>query len=94
MTRERILLVRGIALAADAMQIALFPLFGGGAIEGADAILDVVVGLLLCSLCGFQLAFLPTFVGEALPVIDMFPSWTLAALYVTRGKAQPELPKP
>jgi hypothetical protein len=89
-TPKEIWAARGIALAADALQIALFPLFAGGAPEGADAIVDVVVGALLCWLCGFHLAFLPTFIGEALPTVDLFPSWTLAVLYVTRKRRDGE----
>lgn len=88
LTRDRILLARGIALAADALQIVLFPMFIGGAPEGVDAVLDVAVAALLCWLCGFHAAFLPTLIGEALPGVDLFPSWTLATLFVTRQSAQ------
>lgn len=89
---ERVVLARSVAIAADALQIWLFPLFVGGVAEGADAALEVVVGLLLCWICGFHPAFLPTFVGEALPMVDLFPSWTLATLYVTRKSNQLPLP--
>ena len=80
------MLARGVALAADAVQIGLFPLFAGGAAEGADLALEAVTGLLLCWICGFHVAFLPTVVGEALPLVDLFPSWTLATLFVTRNR--------
>lgn len=73
-----------IALAADAIQLAYFPLFVGGAAEGLDAALDAVVALTLCALCGFHVAFLPTAIAEALPVVDLVPSWTLAVLIATR----------
>jgi hypothetical protein len=86
MTRNQIWLARGIALAADAVQIVLFPLFVGGAPEGVDAVMDVCVAALLCWLCGFHPAFLPTIIGEALPTVDLFPSWTLAVLFVTRKR--------
>ena len=86
-TRNRILLARVVALVADGVQIGLFPLFAGGVAEGADLALEVVTGLLLCWICGFHVAFLPTAIGEALPMLDLFPSWTLATLYVTRGSA-------
>jgi hypothetical protein len=87
MTKNRIWLARGIALAADAVQIGLFPLFAGGVAEGADLALEAATGLLLCWICGFHVAFLPTLIGEALPMVDLFPSWTLATLYVTRNSA-------
>ncbi|HEX3598040.1 MAG TPA: hypothetical protein VHU80_23180 [Polyangiaceae bacterium] len=91
LTRDRIRVARGVALAADALQVVLFPLFAGGLPEGADAVLDVAVGAALCWLCGFHAAFLPTFIGEALPTVDLFPTWTVAVLFVTR-KAARELP--
>jgi len=87
LTRKRIWSARAIALAADALQIGLFPLFAAGAPEIADLALDVATGALLCWLCGFHAAFLPTVVGEALPMVDLFPSWTLATLFVTRNAA-------
>jgi hypothetical protein len=90
MTAKQIWTARGIALAADALQMLLFPLFAGGVPEGADAVLDVAVAALLCWLCGFHAAFLPTLLAEALPTVDLFPSWTLAVLFVTRkSKALP-----
>lgn len=84
-----------IALTADALQLGLFPLFAGGALEGVDLALDGIVALLLVALCGFHPAFLPTAIAEALPIVDLVPSWTLAVAFVTRGKATsraPELP--
>jgi hypothetical protein len=91
-SRKEVWAARAIALTADALQIVLLPLFAGGAPEGFDAVLDVVVGAALWWLCGFHLAFLPTFIGEALPTVDLFPTWTLAVLYVTRQKGQGALP--
>jgi hypothetical protein len=93
LSRERVWLARGIALAADAVQLVFLPFFVGGMPEGADAVLDVGVGVLLGLLCGFHPAFLPTFIGEALPTVDLFPSWTLATLFVTRKslEATPKL---
>lgn len=93
LSKRRIWLARGIALAADAVQLGLFPLFAGGVGEGADLALEAATGVLLCLVCGFHMAFLPTVIGEALPMVDLFPSWTLATLFVTRNaEAPPTLP--
>ena len=93
MTPKRIWLARGLAMAADALQLALFPLFVGGAPEAADLVVDVAVGAALTWLCGFHVAFLPTLLAEAAPMLDLFPSWTAAAFYVTRKAAVvPALP--
>ena len=95
LSRKRIMAAWLIALAADAAQIVLFPLFAGGALEGADAALDAAVALALILLCGFHVAFLPTLAAELLPVVDAVPSWTLAVMYVTKGRAEPtKLPQP
>src|SRR4051812_3815035 len=87
MTRSRVWSARGIALVADGIQWLLVPLFAGGAPEGADLVVDLVTAALLTWLCGFHLAFLPAVVAEALPVIDLFPTWTAATLFVTRKGA-------
>ena len=78
-------------MVADAVQLALFPLFVGGAPQGADLVLDLLTGAALTWLCGFHVAFLPTLLAEAAPMLDLFPSWTAAVLYVTRRRPA-ELP--
>ena len=75
-----------IALAVDALQIAIFPLLGFGAASPLMNGIDIVTGILLWRLIGWHLAFLPTFVAELLPFVDLFPTWTLAVAFVMRGK--------
>lgn len=79
-----------IAVLADAIQIGLFPLFGPGALSPLDDVLDVAVAWLLTKLLGWHWAFLPTFVAEMLPGLDLVPSWTMAVVYVTRSMANEE----
>jgi hypothetical protein len=74
----------GLALVADALQIVLLPLFGEGALSPINDLLDIAVGWTLIRLLGWHWAFLPTFVAEMVPGIDLVPSWTLAVLIVTR----------
>lgn len=84
-----------IAVVADAIQIGVFPLFGAGALSPADDLLDIAVAWLLTKLLGWHWAFLPTFVAEMLPGLDLAPSWTLAVLYVTRSMPQEDsVPEP
>jgi hypothetical protein len=93
MTQKQVWAARAIALAADAVQVVLFPFFVGGIPEGADMAVDVVAAALLCWICGPHPAFLPTFIAEALPAVDLVPSWTLAVMFVTRQGAT-ALPNP
>jgi len=84
-TRNRIWLARVIAIGADAMQFGIFPLFAEGFASPLNMITDVVIGTLMTFLVGFHIAFIPTFVIETLPMIDLAPTWTIAILIATRG---------
>jgi hypothetical protein len=77
-------LARGIALAVDALQIGILPLlFPGSPWNNA---IDLVTGVVMVRLLGWHIAFLPTFITELIPFVDLFPTWTVAVLYVTRTK--------
>ena len=86
LTPSQIWIARGIALAADGLQIALFPLFGEGFVSPANVVLDLVVAFVLTRLIGWHIAFVPSFVVEMMPVADLAPTWTLAVLVATRGR--------
>ncbi|HEY2925064.1 MAG TPA: hypothetical protein VGJ98_08890 [Candidatus Eisenbacteria bacterium] len=82
----RIWAARAIALGADAIQIFAVPFFFGGAASPLNDALDVVVGAVLVLLVGWHFAFLPTFIAELVPMLNIFPTWTTAVLFVTRGR--------
>ena len=82
--QRRILAARVIAVVADAVQVGLLPLFAGGAPEVFDAVLDVAVAAAMVALLGWHWAFLPAFLVELVPGIDLAPTWTLAVLIATR----------
>ena len=87
-SRSRVLAARIVAVAADAVQLGLMPLFAGGAPEAFDAALDVAVGVAMIALVGWHWAFLPAFALEALPGVDLAPTWTIAVFLATRGKGR------
>ncbi len=82
-----------IALAADALQIGLFPFFAAGGISPADTALDLIVAVALTRILGFHWAFLPSLAAELLPGFDLFPTWTAAVFFVTRAQANPDEPE-
>jgi len=67
-----------LALAADALQIFVFPFFAEGALSPADDILDLAVAAVLVRLLGWHWEFLPAFAAELVPGVDLVPFWTLA----------------
>jgi hypothetical protein len=73
-----------LAVIADALQIAVFPLFVEGAESPLDDILDLGMGALLTYLLGWHWEFLPSFVVKLVPGADLFPLWTLAVANVYR----------
>jgi hypothetical protein len=52
-----------LAMATDAMQIFVFPLFAEGALSPADDVLDLAVAAALVRLLGSQMEFLPAFLA-------------------------------
>jgi hypothetical protein len=73
-----------IAIIADALQIIAFPLFAEGGLSPADDALDLLVAFALIRLLGWHWAFLPTLLAEAIPGMDLIPTWTMAVFFVTR----------
>src|SRR5262245_2308760 len=83
-----------VALAADAIQIVLLPLFAGGALSPADSLIDVATAMILTRIVGWHWAFVPTMLAELVPGLDLFPTWTAAVFYVTwrsAPSAQPDI---
>ena len=75
-----------VAIAADVLQIAAFPLFAEGAMSPADSALDLIVAFVMIRLLGWHWAFLPTAAAKLIPGADLFPTWTTAVWFVTRRK--------
>ncbi len=72
----------GVALAADLLQLAVFPLFVEGAVSPWNDALDFVVAVSLTLLLGWHWAFLPTLAAELMPGAVVVPTWTAAVLVV------------
>jgi hypothetical protein len=73
-----------LAIAADALQIVVFPVFVEGAISPADDILDLGIGAAMINLLGWHWEFLPSFLAKLVPGVDLVPFWTLAVANVYR----------
>jgi hypothetical protein len=84
--RWRAATAMAIALGADALQIVLLPLFGEGFASPAADALDVVAAGLLCLLVGFHWVLIPSMLLEAMPLVDIAPTWTLAVAYILRAR--------
>jgi hypothetical protein len=85
-TMFRIALI--VALLADALQLAVFPLFVEGAESPAEDALDLGIGAVLVWLLGWHWEFAPSFLAKLVPGVDLVPFWTLAVANVYRKKKQ------
>ena len=77
-----------LALAADGIQLGLAPVFFEGALSPINDALDVAICVAMVRLLGWHYAFLPALAGEMLPVVDLFPTWTAAVLFVAARRKQ------
>lgn len=82
--RSRFRTAMVLAVAADVLQIVVFPFFSEGALSPADDVLDLAVAGALVWLVGWHWEFLPSFLGELVPGVDFVPFWTLAVANVYR----------
>jgi hypothetical protein len=85
LTPRRIWIARGLAVAVDLSQVAL------GATPVNDVV-DVATAIAMVALVGWHWAFLPTFLAELVPFVDLVPTWTLAVMLSTRGRTGPVAP--
>jgi len=90
-----------VAIVADALQLAVFPMFVEGALSPADDLLDLGVAGLLTQMLGWHWEFLPSFFAKLVPGVDLVPFWTIAVANVWRKtkattvlEKQPELLPP
>jgi hypothetical protein len=85
---RRVWAARALAILVDGLQIITVPAFFGGLVSPLNDALDLAAGVVFILLLGWHVAFLPTFVTELIPVVDIFPTWTAAVLFVTYRKTK------
>ena len=86
---RRIWAARGLAVLVDGFQIVTVPAFFAGIELPLNAAIDIAAAVVFVLLLGWHLPFLPTFLTELVPFVDIFPTWTAAVLWVTRGGMKP-----
>ncbi len=94
MTPGRVKTARVVAIAADFVQIGLLPLFAEGWLSPVNDALDVLVAIAMILLVGWHWAFLPAFLAELVPLVDLVPSWTAAVFIATRAPGEAPAPAP
>jgi hypothetical protein len=65
------------------VQLLLAPVFGEGFASPFNDVLDLLVAAVLIRLLGFHWALLPALAAEAVPVLDLAPTWTASVLLIT-----------
>ena len=92
-SRRAIQVARAVAMVADGLQLVLLPFFVEGFASVLNDALDVVVGIVLVRLVGWNPVFLPTIVVELLPFGNLAPTWTIALFIATRSRQTAIEPK-
>lgn len=86
--RFRMRAALGLAIAADLLQMVVFPLFVEGAASPADDFLDLGMAGALSWLLGWHWEFLPSFLAKLVPGVDLVPLWSMAVANVYRKSKQ------
>src|ERR1039458_2674694 len=73
-----------LAILADALQLAVIPMFVEGAESPATDIVDVAMAAAISFLPGGHWDFLPSLAAKLVPGVDLVPLWTLAVANVYR----------
>src|SRR5438046_10309666 len=71
---RRMRIARTVAIVADVLQLALFPLVAGGVLSLLNDSIDAAVAVILVRLLGWHWAFLPTFIAEIVPGLAPVPT--------------------
>jgi hypothetical protein len=96
-TRKRIVLAFAIAVVADAIQFPIAAATATGILalpgEAADFIVDCVAMAATSAILGFHWLLLPSVLLEAIPGLDLLPTWTgCVALVVRHRRKEQALP--
>jgi hypothetical protein len=89
-TPRRVLIARAIAVLVDLAQYAFLP----AELTPLNNGIDVATAIAMVGLVGWHWAFLPTFLAELVPFVDLVPTWTLAVMFATRGRSVDVAPPP
>lgn len=97
LTNERIKLAYAIAIIADVLEFPItgaeMTILGAPAGEAAASALDCIVMVAMTKLLGFHWAFVPSFLVEVVPGLDLLPTWVGCVAFVVwqrkKEQAQP-----
>jgi hypothetical protein len=105
LSKGRVTAAFAVAIAADILQFPLTMALMGSIlsgvglslavpIESVDLAIDIAVGVIEVSLLGFHWMLLPTLFLEAVPGLDLVPTWTACVWWVVRERSRrpPEVP--
>jgi hypothetical protein len=81
-SRTRQFLALGVAVTADLIHWAFFPVMAEGGMSPFDWVEDGIVTVILLLILGFRWELIVAFGLELVPFIDMFPTWTAFMLFI------------
>jgi hypothetical protein len=92
LTPRRVAFARVLAMLVDLAQIVLLPAFFPGVASPVNSVIDVATAVAMIAIVGWHWAFLPTFLLELVPLVDLVPTWTAAVFIATRGHGRGDAP--
>ena len=100
-TPDRAKIAYAIAILADVIQLPVNAATLSGVLaipaESVDIAIDFIVMFLLSTVLGFHWMFIPSFFVEAIPGVDLLPTWTGCVALVVKQRmkdAEPQVIPP
>lgn len=95
---DRAKIAYAIAILADVIQLPINAATLSGVLaipaESVDVVVDFIVMMLLSAVLGFHWMFLPSLFVEAIPGVDLLPTWTGCVALVVRQRMKDSEPQP
>ena len=96
LTKERIKLAYAIAIVADVLEFPItaaeMTILGAPGGEAAASFLDCVVMAAMTKVLGFHWVFVPSFLVEVVPGLDLLPTWVGCVAFVVWQRKKEQAP--
>jgi hypothetical protein len=90
LTKNRILIAYAVAILADLIEFPItaaeVTVVAAPAAEGMAFVVDAIVFGIVTKLLGFHWLFLPSFLVEVVPGLDMLPTWVDCVFFCRAAK--------
>jgi hypothetical protein len=95
LTKQRVVVAYSVAILADLIEFPIIAaevtVVAAPAAEGVAVVVDAIAFGVITKLLGFHWVFLPSFLVEVVPGLDMLPTWVGCVFFVVRQRKKEQV---